>query len=293
MRGIKITLLLIALVGCTTIMYSCKKDNNHASSDTVYNGSKVTFQKRWNFLSTTSARPALNNNTNSNYAHRPAAGDTSYTAIEFTIDSTYIVFYSDGNLQVGQYLAKNDTTLTLDSLGTITIKSLTANTFNFVLQPDSSLSSITFSTTVAPTYSFSSASDSALVSNTWIVDSVVVPGNPPSVLLFTNDSLKELDVNWSAYGTDLGRFIYYNGTETYSVSTWLWSDDSHQSFCYSNWEGLDISNCSYESKSEGGGIALASKDSIIFSNGYTQLELNVTDSLTSIATAGTEYLHKK
>lgn len=229
---IKTTLLLFALIGCA-VMYSCKK--NHSS--TINTSSTVTFQKRWNISSTTSARPALN--TNNGYAHRPA-GDTSYTAIELMLDSTYIIFYPDSSLQVGQYTVTNDTTLVLDSLGTITIQSLTATSFVFKLSQNSGLSVI-FSTTAAPASSFSDAADSALYSNTWIMDSITDGSNTAA---FPIDSVKEIDVNFSAYGTQLSRQIYTNGTEIYnSIATWVWSNDAHESLCYANWGGSNITAC--------------------------------------------------
>jgi hypothetical protein len=231
---VKTTLLLFILIGCV-IIYSCKKN----SSGPINTVSKVTYQKRWDISSTTSARPALNTGSaNNNYGDRPT-GDTNYTAIEFMLDSTYVIFYPDSSLKVGQYAVKNDTTLILDSLGTVTIKSLTASSFVFELTPNND-SSVIFSTKVAPASSFSNAEDSALYSNTWVMDSVTFSGVTE---IFPNSSTNELDENFSAYGTQLSRQINVNGTEIYTTATWIWSNDTHESLCYASWGGSNLTAC--------------------------------------------------
>jgi len=123
------TLLLLATVFCAFTIYSCKKDNSSSQTTSTPLSARPAYEKRWD-ISSMSHRPALPSGSagrgtffhpsTNNLAHRPASPDTGYVAIEFLINS-YVIFYSDNTIQVGQYSATNDTTLVLDSLGTIYI----------------------------------------------------------------------------------------------------------------------------------------------------------------------------
>ena len=251
MKSSKLLLLLTVL--CGVVICSCKKSSNSNQSATT--SSRPAYEKRWNISSATlSQRPAGLVKKGSLFspgnifAHRPAGPDTNYTAIEFLIN-TYVIFYADNTVQVGQYSATNDTTLILDSLGTIHITSIDSSSFSFTLIPSGG-GTITITATVAsPVGSFSSASDLAFVSNTWKLDSITENGVLDSSQFVIEDSisatdtLKEIDAIFSEYGTYLVRDVYFSGEQDYNTNTWLWTNSSHTGFCYGNWDGTNVSDC--------------------------------------------------
>jgi hypothetical protein len=277
-------LLLLFTVLCVATIYSCKKDSstNQGSSTTTITSSRPAYEKRWNISTAVdSRRPAVAANTGtflhpgSKVVNRPAGIDTSYTAIEFLLNS-YIVFYTDGTVQVGQYSATNDTTLVLDSLGTIQITSLDPASFSFILILSDGSASVSIKATAAQTIgSFSTPSDSALISNTWEIDSTTLDGVNDSSLFYGITSY----AIFSAYGTYLVRDVSSDGTEYYSTNTWLWTNSDHDQLCYGNWDGQNVSDCD----------GLHSVKIVSFSPPYSQLILQETDTTSPLK----YYLYKQ
>jgi hypothetical protein len=245
-------LLLFILLFSGIVIYSCKKDSSN--SQVTQPSSRPAYQKRWIVSSSTTLhrpvaptaalkgsflRPSV-----TSLARRPQ-GDSSFIAIEFLLNS-YVVFYADDSVKVGQYTATNDTTLVLDSLGTVKITSITNNTFSFTLVPLDGSSSIAVIATPAPIIEpFTNPTDSAFMSNVWKIDSVYdIDSGKLDTTFFSEDSLSEVYALFSSYGTYLVRNVYTNGTEDYATNTWLWSSSAHEGFCYGMWDGANISDCS-------------------------------------------------
>jgi len=274
MKTIKNLLLLIVALFAITL-FSCRKTHGNSTTNSI--SSLPKYEKRWNISDSLSHRPAVAPSANkgtflhaaNKQAHRPEQDSLpNYSAIEFLINS-YVIFFQDGSVQVGQYTATSDTTLVLDSVGTIYITSISSATFSFVLVPNDGAAAITITATAAnPIGNFTSASDAAFISNTWKFDSIVDPE-------FPGEDLTEGDVSYavfSEYGTYLIRDTYDDSTEDYETNTWQWSNSSHNQLCYGEWDGQNITSCD----------GLGSVKVVSFAAPYTKLVLQETDTTDAI-----------
>jgi len=236
--------LFIAFLFCSVVMLSCKKDGSTTKENNTSN--RPLYQKRWNISSAVPLgrpiAPVTLKKGIFNYPKRLSrpAGDPSFVGIEFLIDS-YVLFYSDNTLKIGGYSVTNDTTLFLESLGTIHIILLDNSTFDFVLTPLDLTKPIQITAAPAPvTISLNSPRDSAFYANTWILDSTVD--------LSTNiaEPYEQITALFSQYGTYLVKSPSETapGSDEYSTNSWLWSNPDHDRLCYDSWSGANITDCS-------------------------------------------------
>jgi len=272
MKAIKHLMLLI--IGLSSVaFFSCKKNHNGTASSSL-----PKYEKRWNISDSLSHRPAISTPTNkgtflhtgTKLAHRPEQDSLpNYSAIEFLINS-YVIFFQDGTVQVGQYTATNDTTLVLDSVGTVRITSISAATFSFTLTPIDGATPISITATAAgPIANFTSTADIALISTTWKIDSTTLYLPVDTSGWDLNDpTITATYALFSPYGTYLVRNIYTDGHEDYETNTWMWTNTDHTGLCYGNWDGQNISSCD----------SLGSVKFTSYVAPYTKLIMDETDS---------------
>jgi len=275
MKASKILLSIAAF--CTIAIFSCRKDHNSNNSNNTTGTSTPKYLKRWNILDSGSQRPAFiasakksnflhSGNTINKLSAKPvASGDL---AIEFLLGS-YVIFFDDGTVQAGQYTATNDTTLVLDSVGTIHITSITSSAFSFTLTPLNGSAPVSFTATVASTSGdFTSPADVAFVSTTWKLDSArfYLPITDSSDY-YIDSTVVATYVEFSEYGTYLTRFVHANGEQDYQTNTWLWSNTNNSEFCYGNWDGQNVTNCD----------GLESANIVSYPSPYTKLVVEQTD----------------
>jgi len=242
--------LMLLVVGLSSVaFFSCRKNHSGTTSSSL-----PKYEKRWNILDSLSHRPAISISTNkgtflhtgTKLAHRPEQDSLpNYSAIEFLINS-YVIFFQDGTVQVGQYTATNDTTLVLDSVGTVKITSITTATFSFILIPIDGTPPISITATAAnPIGNFTSTSDIAFISNTWKLDSTTfyLPVPDSSDWDLNDTTISATYALFSQYGTYLVRNVYTDGHEDYETNTWIWTTTDHSGICYGNWDGQNFSNC--------------------------------------------------
>jgi hypothetical protein len=228
------------------VICSCGKD--HSNNNTA---SFPKYEKRWNLTDSISYRPSISTTVKKNsflysssVIHNTVGPQTNYSAIEFLIND-YVIFFKDGTVQAGPYTVVNDTTLFLDSVGTLHITGITDATFSFTVTPINGAPPLSFHTVAAqPTGDFTSPADVAFITTVWTIDSTKLYAPLLDSTDYSFDStVKTAYATFSEYGTYLTRFVHFDGHEDYQTNTWLWSNNANSEFCYGNWDGQNITSC--------------------------------------------------
>jgi hypothetical protein len=263
---------LFILISTLFVVVICSCGKDHSGSNTA---NFPKYQKRWNIADSLSYRPALTTSTRKGsflhgipFAHKPTDTQSNYAALEFMLGS-YVIFFTNGTVQAGQYTATNDTTLVLDSVGTIRITGITDATFSFTLTPVDGAPPVAFHASSAkPTGDFSSPADVAFITTTWTLDSMkfYIPIIDSSDYFF-DTTVKVTYAIFSEYGTYLTRSVHTDRHEDYQTNTWLWSNTANSQFCYGNWDGQNITSC----------IDSQSVKILSYPSPYTKLVIQETD----------------
>ncbi|MDB5258054.1 MAG: hypothetical protein JWM14_2749 [Chitinophagaceae bacterium] len=224
------SLLVFSLLALSISLSSCKKSNDpDPSNDGGSATPKQQYEKKWVINNASANRIAASNDS------------TDIQSIELH-QSTYIIILSNGTPITGSFTNTDDDQLNLNNYGTLVISELSANTFTFSVHLLNTDGSVDFSST--PAVSVTTTDREPNFYKTWKVTGHTSDLNAENS---SWESIDEIRATFSEYGTYLVQTKYkagqapdslkfYDGTYSYGINTWKWSDDSHQSLCYGPWD---------------------------------------------------------